>query len=329
MNHVRFVAVLFVTPLLELSLQITRVSAHTLSTADRETIYQNTIENYDDPSRDPPQFTSIDTQTFPDYTVEKLTYKSTNGETVPALLCMPIATSEARPFPCLILLHGLRGSKEQMSPVAHLLAELGYASFSIDEYNQGERASRVVTGASNAQLTSVILKGVPQTVVDVRRGIDLLATRNSIDATRIGLLGASLGAIIGTVAAGVDPRIKTTVLISGGGNWGVTINASSTAVELAKGHNRKISRSDQMMLTTSLASADPLTFAPHIAPRSLLIEAGRLDKLIPPSSAQQLYDAASVPVDSHVHIDWYAKGGHIPEPALLVPVVQQWLVAHL
>jgi len=262
--------------------------------------------------------------------MERLTYKSSNDQTVPALLFIPTAATSAKPVPCLVLLHGLGGSKEQMSGVARALAGLGYASLSIDEYNQGERASQTNNTTDMAHLMSMVQKGVPQTAEDVRRGIDLVSARKNIDPSRIGLLGVSLGAIIGTVAAGVEPRIKATVLISGGGNWGVILNAVSSVGLLTGGQNTtSISQQDQMMATIGLASVDPITFAPHIAPRALLMESGRLDKIITPESTQQLYDAASAPKNSDVHIDWYAQSGHVPDPALTAPVIQKWLAAHL
>jgi dienelactone hydrolase len=331
MKFTRIVSTALIVPILAFTLNVERAVAQGLPTIDRGSIYTNALDNYADASQqDAPTSTSIEKQTYTDCTMEKLTYKSENGQTVPALLFIPTTATVDKPVPCVILLHGLGGSKEQMAPVARALAPLGYASLAIDEASQGERATQGVGGADPAHLMSLIQKGVPQTAVDVRRGIDLLSTRKTIDSSRIGLIGVSLGAIIGTVAAGVEPRIKATVLISGGGNWGVILNAISSIGMLTGGQAaRPLSQNDEMMATIGLAAEDPLTFAPHIAPRALLMEAGRLDNIIPPDSTQQLYDAASTPKNSNVHIDWYAQAGHVPDPSLTAPVVQKWLAAHL
>jgi len=330
MKHIRFAAALFVVPVLAVSFQVNRVSAQGLPPIDRNSAYTDALPDYADPSQDVPQSASIEKQTLSDCTMERLTYKSTNGETVPALLFIPTTATAAKPVPCVILLHGLGGSKETMAPVARLLGGLGYASLAIDEYGQGERTTPNVNTTDTAHLTGLILKGIPQTAVDVRRGIDLISARKNIDSSRIGLLGVSLGAIIGTVTAGVEPRIKTTVLISGGGNWGVILNAISNSGLLTNGQpGTPLKPSDLAMITMGLASVDPLTFAGHIAPRSLLMESGRLDNIIPPDSTQQLYDAASAPKNSDVHIDWYAQSRHVPDPTLTAPVVQKWLASHL
>ena len=53
-------------------------------------------------------------------------------------------------------------------------------------------------------------------VVAVRRAIDLLRARPEVDPNRIGLVGWSLGARVGAVTAGADPRLKAVVLMSGG-----------------------------------------------------------------------------------------------------------------
>src|SRR5439155_18287402 len=53
-------------------------------------------------------------------------------------------------------------------------------------------------------------------VVAVRRAVDFLRTRPSMDPQRVGLVGWSSGARTGSVLAGVERRIRTYVLMSGG-----------------------------------------------------------------------------------------------------------------
>lgn len=43
-----------------------------------------------------------------------------------------------------------------------------------------------------------------QTVVDLRRGVDLLLSRSDVDPKRIGFLGYSFGAHAGAILAGVE-----------------------------------------------------------------------------------------------------------------------------
>ena len=52
---------------------------------------------------------------------------------------------------------------------------------------------------------------ITQTVVDYRRAVDYLETRDDIDTSRIGLLGYSMGGHMTFILAASDPRIKTVV----------------------------------------------------------------------------------------------------------------------
>src|SRR3989441_8479203 len=56
-----------------------------------------------------------------------------------------------------------------------------------------------------------------QAVVDIRRGIDLLLARKDVDPKRLAYVGHSYGAQWGAILSAVDERIKTAVLVRGGG----------------------------------------------------------------------------------------------------------------
>ena len=274
---------------------------------------------------------SVETKVFPDCRLMRFSYASTNGQRVPALLFVPTAASRAHPVPCLLLLHGLGMNKEWMSGMARTAAAHGYASLVIDEYGQGERALPEAAGpltpeAVQQQLSTTI----SQTVVDVRRGLDYLGTRPEIAHARVGLVGVSLGAIIGSVTAGVDSRVKATVLVSGGGDWALILRNLSRQTQSVDG--RRIVGAETVdwpQVRARLAPEDPLTFAPHIAPRALLMENGRRDTVIVPQAAEELYEAARATPHARVQIDWYPHAGHVPAPELVYPAVLTWLGRNL
>lgn len=54
-----------------------------------------------------------------------------------------------------------------------------------------------------------------QTVVDLRRGIDLLLARPDVDPKRLACVGHSYGAQWGSILSAVDKRMKTSVLMAG------------------------------------------------------------------------------------------------------------------
>lgn len=290
---------------------------------DREAVYQKALPTYQYDASKPLAIKLGTTQKIGLVKFLRFSYGSTNSQRVPALLFTPPGASAAHPVPCLVILHGLGGSKEIMSGMALFEAKNGYASLVIDEYGQGERGP--LKTVSNQQAEELATT-VSQTAMDVRRGLDYLATRPDINSKRIGLAGVSLGAIIGTVTSGVEPRIKAAVLISGGGDWGLILKTLSARSATVGGRDTSaFKKIDFAALTTLLAPEDPLTFAPHIAPRPLLMLGGRQDTTIIPQAQTELFDAARQPKQ----IVWYPQYGHVPPPEVVYPAMQKFFAAAL
>src|SRR5439155_8700631 len=105
-------------------------------------------------------------------------------------------------------------------------------------------------------------------VVAVRRAVDFLDTRPSIDPHRIGLVGWSSGARTGAVVAGVEPRIRTFVLMSAG-----AVPVSDYA---------KIAPSSlRSEITRVLGTIDPLRWIAHARPGSIFLQDGLHDEVVP------------------------------------------------
>ena len=297
--------------------------AQTAAPIDRAAVYQKALPTYSDDAARPLAVRTGGTQTLGGARLLHFSYLSANGQRVPALLFTPLRASVAHPAPCLVLLHGLGGSKETMAGLALFAAKAGYASLAIDEYGQGERTPAQPSTRSQAEELATT---VHQSALDVRRGLDYLGTRPDINKRRIGLAGVSLGAIIGTVAAGVDPRLRATALISGGGDWGLILKTLSANRTEVGGHSTAgLKGMDWDRVSALLAPEDPLTFAPHIAPRPLLMLGGRKDTTIVVPAQQELYDAARDPKQ----IEWFAQYGHVPPPEVVYPALQKFFAARL
>lgn len=290
---------------------------------DREAVYQKALPSYADDSARPLAVKAGSAQALDGARLLRFSYLSAPGQRVPALLFTPLRASATHPAPCLVLLHGLGGSKETMAGLALFAAKSGYASLAIDEYGQGARTPiKPSTQSQGEQLATT----VHQSALDVRRGLDYLQTRPDINSKRIGLCGISLGAIIGTVTSGVDPRLKATALISGGGDWGLILRTlSANRTEVGGRSTAGFKNADWNRLSVLLAPEDPLTFAPHIAPRALLMVGGRKDTTIVVPSQQELYDAARDPKE----IQWFDQYGHVPPPEVVYPALQKFFAARL
>ena len=116
-------------------------------------------------------------------------------------------------------------------------------------------------------------------VIAVRRAVDLLRSLPQVDPRRIGFVGWSLGARIGAILAGVEPRIRAFVLMSGGAT------PVSTYVARAPAALRPEVR-------RALTAIDPLRWFARARPGTILLEDGRKDAVVPRSALLALARAA-------------------------------------
>ena len=235
----------------------------------------------------------------------KLTYDSANHQRVTAIYSIPQPKKIV--YPAVILLAGSGGHKDTdyVRYTADMLSTLGIASLSIDAQYHGDRA---VVGKSG----DIHLVGDPdmrdafiQTVIDLRRAVDFLASKPEIDPKRIGYMGFSQGGIIGGTFIGVEPRINASILAVAGGGL------------IAAGKERGLfTDSNADAFATAARLTDPIYFIMGYAGRPLLMLSAKKDELIPKAMTDALYGAASEPKE----IVWFNSGHALTPTALLVNV---------
>jgi dienelactone hydrolase len=142
-------------------------------------------------------------------------FASDAGNRVPGILME--ATNSSGRHPVVIALHGTGGSTANMLALCRKLADAGFIAVAIDGRYHGER---ITTGKGTAQYHDAIVRAwrgsgehplYYDTVWDVMRLVDYLATRADVDTNRIGLIGISKGGIETYLAAAADPRIAVAV----------------------------------------------------------------------------------------------------------------------
>ncbi len=240
---------------------------------------------------------------------ERVEFDSPKGGRVAGLLIRPKGVEQ----PAVVLfLHGLGGSKADTRLAAALLMPEKVAVFGLDAACHGDRKKEGEEFFS-ADLGKT-REHIVQTVIDYRRAIDYLQARQDLDGERIGLIGASLGAIVGSMVAGVDTRVDAALLIVGGGDWSKIVGKSEHPAaqklrELLAGGG-----------ASRLDDVDPVRWVGKISPRPVWMMNGREDKIIPVESAEALHEAAREPKK----VIWY-DGGHIPPMALISSTIKQWL----
>ncbi|HEX8833495.1 MAG TPA: acetylxylan esterase [Abditibacteriaceae bacterium] len=250
-------------------------------------------------------------------TVQTLHYRGARGANVPAFYITPQGVGAGAKLPAVVLLHGKDGKIEDMLSIGQLLASRGYASVIPELVGHGARREKdnpLFVGKAQR-----LRDGLIETVQDVRRAVDFLQTKPEVDQQRMGLIGLSLGAMLGTITTAVDERIQTAILVVGGGGW-KTILAASQESFAQSSRAQGVQEADFALLE----DVDPVNFAGHISPRPVLLLNGRKDDIIPPSSAEVLFNAAKEPKKQI----WFPTGHFIP-PTEAGPPMAFWLEEHL
>jgi cephalosporin-C deacetylase-like acetyl esterase len=154
-----------------------------------------------------------------------------------------------------------------------------------------------------------------QGVCDVRRAVAWLASRPEVDPNRLGVTGVSLGGIVASVAAAIDPALSRAAFVLAGGDLARILWEMP---EGAKYHEAWV-RSGRTFadLQAMTAPFDPLTYAHRLTGKRLLMIAGNVDEVIPPASTRALWTAAGKPP-----ITWY-DCGHYSALGYLLPAVRQ------
>jgi dienelactone hydrolase len=206
------------------------------------------------------------------------------GRRVDGFLALPPA-GERRP--AAIYVHGAGGDRSQLLVQALWLSGRGAITLALTAPSASAETPR---GADPRAALRLQRDLVARDVIAVRRAVDLLEARDDVDPARIGYLGWSAGARTGAIVAGVEPRLRALVLMSGGATP-VGDYAAQAPADL---------RAD---VSRILAQADPLRIVRRARPGSLLLQNGKRDEVVPRSALEAL--AAAAP---HPDVRWYNAG---------------------
>jgi dienelactone hydrolase len=236
---------------------------------------------------------------------------SGDHDRVPAFLAFPPGEHSG---PCVIYMHGLMRSKEDAAGLVGTLAGEGIGLLAIDAPYHGARSQGTAELEHVVEDPPAMAAMVRQTVIDLRRGLDLLASRPECDPHRLGFIGFSYGALTGAMLSGADTRVHSTVLLSGGAGWG-TILSRAQAVDFPGDTEGAPVDQSQLSALTPFALQ---TWVARIAPRPVLIANGLHDEVIPRASQQAFRDAAG----EGSELIWW-DGGHDPFAGPQGPAVLQ------
>jgi len=239
---------------------------------------------------------------------ERITFQSTAGTEVTAILARPMALEE-QGYPAVIYLHG-GGPAGKDGPYnlrfSRLAAKAGFAVLSIDMLHFGERNTGLLETFSEAEkhermynVESTYLDWVVQTVKDVGRAYDYLVEERGADPARVGVMGFSRGAQATIISGGADSRLAAVIVLFGGHFDGKE-----------DGH---------------LAPACPANYIGHIGPRPLLMVNAENDAdFLKETSVLPMQRLAREPKYSH-----WTPGGHGFFDEAAEAFLVAWLREHL
>ena len=221
-------------------------------------------------------------------TVHDLSYTSPRGGRVPAFLVLPASKGT---HPAVVLLHGSGGDRRELLGLAAGLAARGIVGMTIDSPVARLQTQTLPAGLAGVRRRSALLE---QEAVDLRRAVDVLRARPEVDPARLGFLGFSAGARSGAILSGVEPRIGSFVLISGG-------------ADPVSAYVRGAGPALREQIIPLLREVDPLRWIRKARPNTIFFQDGTRDEIVPRKSLVALIRAAPKPQ----RVRWYDTG-HSP-----------------
>jgi len=223
------------------------------------------------------------------YQIEKLTYESESGITIPSLLFVPEGGDDKKA--AVVIVSG--DGKKASAPEAERLVKSGMVVLSIDARGFGE--TQINTGVNSEEFDhyfgdfrdamTALLVGktmVGMRALDITRAVDLLSARRDVDREKIYVYGKKGGAVPALYAAVLDRRIRKVVLED-------MLSSYESVVE-NKIHRRVL----ESVVPGALKFYDLPDLAATLAPRKLSIVSGTdpLGHELPANTVRKEYSRA-------------------------------------
>jgi pimeloyl-ACP methyl ester carboxylesterase len=194
------------------------------------------------------------------------------------------------PFPAVLFMPGAPGARYTFFTESIELAKRGIASLSPDPPYSRPPIKDVV------EFTPKDKDGIVQEVVEMRRAIDLLVSRDEIDRRRLGYVGFSWGGSLGAIFAAVERRVGSFVLMSA---------IPRLSADMHQLGEERGATGDLNAYEEAMKPIDAVNYLPHAAPNALFLQFGKEDTRPSPADGREVVGAASAPKKAQ----WY-DGGH-------------------
>jgi dienelactone hydrolase/pimeloyl-ACP methyl ester carboxylesterase len=204
----------------------------------------------------------LDTLKRTGYRIEKLVFQSRPDVWVTASAYVP--ERQAGKVPAVLVVHG-HWAGARRDPVVQArclgLVKLGFFVLAVDAFGAGERYTAPARGTYHGALygstlwpTGYTLLGMQ--VYDNRRAVDYLSSRPEVEASRLGITGASGGGNQTMYAGSLDERFQAVVPVCSVGTYQAYMHAACCVCEVLPGALRFAEEGDVLSL---------------VAPRALMV----------------------------------------------------------
>jgi len=242
---------------------------------------------------------------------------------IPVLELYSDQTDQKRPL--VIMLHGFRATKEHVLPYAYHVVRAGYHAVLFDSPDHGERETSEFKNLSNAEKKAHLYDIVFQTSKDINTIVTAFADHPSVDITRIGLAGFSMGGMIvcDYVSRQRVPGIQAAVSVIGTPEFGKKIRRDITLEPEYASH---LAETD----ISAIESQQPSGRLTKLADFPLLVLNGALDEIISIEDVKAFYRQAKQEYRHKNLIKFveYPETGHIITPEMLTETIS-WFGKYL
>ena len=198
------------------------------------------------------------------------------------------ASATGRPGPGVLMWHWLDseapdGNRTQYLDEAADLASAGVVSL----LPQGRFPWQIAPDYAEADMAEIRAE-----VARLRAGLDLLAARSDVDATRLAVVGHDFGGMLAAVAAAAEARLRALVIVAATPRWGDWFLRFWRIAD------------DRIDYLRALRPLDPIERIGDIGPAVVLCQFAERDFYIAPMTALEFHGAAP----SGSELRWYDAG---------------------
>ena len=238
--------------------------------------------------------------------IHDINYASPRFGRVTAYLVEPSVKGK---YAGIVFGHWSPGNRTEFLPEAILYARAGVVSLLIDYPCVRPAPWR---RCEPGEKPEAVRDNYAATVIDLRRGIDLLQSRSDVDSNRIAYVGHSTGAQWGAILSAIDKRVKAAVLIGGIPTEATILMESDDQefVDLRKNMPRE--QMDNYFKTIGVM--DAINYVPYAAPTPLLFQFARYERYFNEAAMLKYARAASEPKI----VRWYDSGHDLNDVQALI-----------